>query len=323
VGSLFGQILTVKSSFEKDSILLGEQINFILSVESQKDAQLVLPVFMDTLTPEIEILHVNEIDTSFLDNRQFLRQEYLITSFSPGWNTIPPLPVAFQTGEVSDTMYSTAALLTVLAPVVDTTQAIKDIKPPLNTPLSLAEVLPLALLGWGGFLLLTLLAALVWIRFQKENNPEQFNVKPLEAAHIIAFRELDKLKEEDLPSKGMIKEYYSQLTEIIRIYIARQYAIHAMESTSSEILEAFTIQNPHENELSDRLEELLLLADLVKFAKEAPSNKENELHLANARDFVEKTYRIFLPDESENVQEEDIVSRELEVESVKMDKENG
>lgn len=287
------QVVTVKSSFDRDSVMLGDQLRYTISARTGEDVWIGLPEFSDTITSEIEIIEAGRIDTTYEAGQKILSREYLVASFSPGWNTVPPQPVAFDAGDLADTVYTTAQLLTVLAPRVDTAQAIMPIKPPVNTPVSLAEVLPWALAGYGALLLLTLVAALVWIRQQRAQHPEQFVAKPLDPAHVVAFRELEKLREENLPGKGAIKEYYTRLTWIIRGYMARQFEIHALESTTSEIIEAFSLQYAEKNGLMNSLEQLLTLADLVKFAKEAPSREENERHLRNAEAFVEKTYRMF------------------------------
>lgn len=318
---LFGQLVTVKTEFETDSILLGEQISFIITAEAGLKTNLELPHLGDTLTTEIEILSSFPADTMMDGDTITVSKEYLITSFTPGWNTIPPLPVKFETDILSDTIYSTAGLLTVLAPAVDTTQTIKPIKPPVNTPLSFAEVFPIILMIWGGLLILTLFIALAWILLKKEKVALAVPSKPLEPAHIIAFRELEKLKADDLPSSGLIKDYYSRLTEIIRRYITRQYEIHAMESTSAEILEAFRYSNPGEEELTERLEELLMLADLVKFAREAPGQRENEQHYSNAWDFIEQTFRLFQA-EQEEVDKDQGDNADNDVEPVKLEENN-
>jgi hypothetical protein len=323
VAPLSGQIVTVRANFESDSALLGDQLKFTISAESASDVQVGLPVYSDTLSKEIEILRVSDIDTSYNENRRIISQEYLVTSFEPGWNTIPPQPVTFRTEGLSDTVYTTALLLTVLAPDVDPEQPIKPIKPPMNTPVSLAEILPWLLIGLGGMLLLALIVFLVRKHLKKAKHPELFTDKPVEPAHVIAFRDLKKLEEDELPKKGMIKEYYSRLTEIIRIYITRQFSIHAMESTTAEILEAFAIQNTGDRKLVETLESLLLLADLVKFAKEDPTREENEKHLRNAVDYVERTYRMFETEEDAEAEELKDLPEKSKVEPVKMEENNG
>lgn len=298
------QVVTVKSSFSRDSVMLGEQLKYTISARAGEDVWIGLPEYADTITSEIEIIEPGQVDTTYEAGQRILSREYVVASFAPGWNTVPPQPVTFDTGTLADTVYTTVQLLTVLAPDVDTTQAIMPIKPPVNTPVSVAEVLPWTLIGFGSLLLITLVAALIWIRMQKEQDPELFVSKPLEPAHVVAFRELEKLREADLPKKGEIKEYYTRLTWIVRVYITRQFDIHALESTTNEIIEAFSVRYKEQNGLLNTLEGLLMLADLVKFAKEDPTQDENERHLRNAEDFVEKTYRMFEYSEADAAEEE-------------------
>ncbi len=300
-----GQIVTVRAAFDADSVMLGEQLTYTISAESAEDVMIGLPEYSDTLSKAIEILEVSDIDTTFRDDRRIISREYRVAAFEPGWNTIPPQPVTFQTTGLADTAYTTALLLTVLAPDVAADQPFRPIKPPQNTPLSLAEVLPWLLTGYAAILLLSLIVIAIWYYLKREKHPELFAAVPQEPSHIVAFRELKRLEEDELTKKGLIKEYYSRLTGIIRTYITRQFSIHAMESTSSEILEAFAIQNTGDRKLVETLESLLLLADLVKFAKEDPTREENETHLRNAYDFVEHTYRMFWTAEEDQPEEED------------------
>ena len=188
-------------------------------------------------------------------------------------------------------------MIQVFEPVVDTTQQIKPIKAPMNTPLSLREILPWAGVGLGAALLAGLL--FIWIRriSWKKDDTEEAREVILEPAHIIAFRELDRLKDEKIWKQGKVKSYYTQLTEVTRTYIERQYGIPAMESTTEEILREFQRSNPDDALLDDILKELLELADLVKFAKEDPLPVDNQTNLNNAYIFVQKTYPLFYREE--------------------------
>lgn len=289
----FSQVVSVRTSFDKDSVMIGKPLHYNMMVESKPEVDVILPEYSDTITAEVEVLKSFPADTSFVDESRIITRRYLVTSFSPGWNTIPPQPVAFQSGDLSDTVYTTADLLTVLAPEVDTTQAFRPVKPPENAPVTVAEIFPWILIGTGGFLLVTLIWALVWIWLHKDNEPRQMISEPMEPAHVIAFRNLEMLRNEKLPEKGRVKEFYSRLTDIIRMYMVRQFGIHAMESTSLEILEAFSVHNSGGEDLNGKLERLLMLADLVKFAREDPAPAENETHLKSGEDFVEQTYRMF------------------------------
>jgi len=306
----FSQILTVRSSFGSDSAMIGEQLDYTITAETRPGVEVTLPEYTDTITAQIEIIETYPADTVSAGNKKTVSRKYRVTSFAPGWNTIPPQPVSFRAGEFTDTVYTTANLLTVLTPEVDPESDIRPIKPPVNTPLNFAEIFPWLLIGVGGFLLITLVWALIWIWRQKTKDPEQFEQAPSEPAHVIAFRDLEALKNQKLPENGMVKEYYSRLTEVIRQYMTRQFGIHAMESTTLEILEAFSVQNTGSEELNKKLENLLMLADLVKFAKEDPTPVENTTHMRSAVGFVEQTYRMFYDEEEADESDQNVAPSE-------------
>jgi hypothetical protein len=273
--------------------MIGEQINYTLRVDAVNDVEFNLPVFHDTVSSTLEVVSRLGTDTISSEGRIVVEQHYLITGFESGSQIIPAQEVIYRRGEKLDTARSMPLIVNFYDPVVDTTQQIKPIKPPINTPLSFGEILPWLAAGIGGLLLI---GAAIWFlrRYLKhKKDPESFTKKPLEPAHVIAFRELDKLKEEKIWAKGEVKQYYTRLTEITRQYIERQYGIPAMESTTNEILQAFQRANPEDKLLDEILEELLELADLVKFAKEDPLPVDNQTNLNNAYIFVQKTYPMF------------------------------
>ncbi len=120
---------------------------------------------------------------------------------------------------------------------------------------------------------------------------------------MIAFRELDRLKEQKLWERGEVKQYYTRLTDITRNYIEKQYGIPAMERTTDEILQAFRRVNTDDGILDEMLSGLLQLADLVKFAREDPLPVDNQTHLNNAYLFVQKTYPLFYREETVDLKE--------------------
>ncbi|MBK7480262.1 MAG: hypothetical protein IPI69_11465 [Bacteroidales bacterium] len=97
-----------------------------------------------------------------------------------------------------------------------------------------------------------------------------------EPAHVIAFRELELLRDEQLWQKGETKRYYTRLTEIIRQYLENRYGVNSLELTTSETLEALLKTGFKKNELYKRLRSVLNQADLVKFAKYKPDPVEND-----------------------------------------------
>jgi hypothetical protein len=172
---------------------------------------------------------------------------------------------------------------------IDTTKGPTDIKMPYDAPVTLKEVMPYIL---GIILLGAILFFILYSIKRKKQNKPLFSLpeKPKEPAHIIALRELDRIKNEKLWQKEKIKQYYSEVTETIRIYIENRFEIPAMEYTSEETIASLKVRK---GLLSDKnlsnLSQMLYLADMVKFAKYTPLPDDHNLTLVNAYFFVNDT----------------------------------
>ena len=294
---LKAQLISVKSELSSDSMMIGDQVIYTLSVEAADQVEFILPVLHDTLGRNLERLSPASSGTTHSDGRRVVNQSYIITGFDAGMQMVPAQEVVYRSGNLVDTARSMPLMIRVYEPVVDTTQQIKPIKPPLNTPVTFREVLPWVAVGLGGLMVVALVVVLLRRHLLRKRHPEEFVARPREPAHIIAFRELDRLKEDKIWEKGEVKQFYTSLTEITRTYIERQYGIPAMERTTEDILHAFRKSNPEDSILDEILKELLELADLVKFAKEDPLPVNNQTNLNNAYIFVQKTYPQFYREE--------------------------
>jgi hypothetical protein len=297
---LQAQLISVKSEVSSDSMMIGDQVIYTLRVEAADQVEFMLPVLHDTLGINLELLSPGSSDTTQTDGRRVVNQRYIITGFEAGMQMVPAQEVVYQNGNLVDTARSMPLMIRVYEPVVDTTQQIRPIKPPLNTPVTFREVLPWVAVGLGGLMVVALVVVLLRRYLLRKRDPEELVARPREPAHVIAFRELDRLKEDKIWEKGKVKQFYTSLTEITRTYIERQYGIPAMERTTEDILDAFRKSNPEDSILDDILKELLELADLVKFAKEDPLPVNNQTNLNNAYIFVQKTYPQFYREEVTN-----------------------
>jgi hypothetical protein len=123
----------------------------------------------------------------------------------------------------------------------------------------------------------------------KKNKKEIIEPAIIEPAHLIAFRELEMLREEKLWQNGEIKKYYTRLTEIIRQYLENRFKVYSLELTTSETLEALVRTGFRKNESYNKLKSVLTAADLVKFAKYKPEPIENDTTFTSSWDFVSAT----------------------------------
>jgi len=285
------QEVSVKAGFDTSRIYIGDQINYTVTVDQPAGISLNLATHKDTLLKNIEILSGPVADTLSLDgSRVRIINRYLVTSFDSGFYEVPPTYAELSTETGLKRFYSEYSPLEVMRVRIapsDTTAQIYDIVGPYKAPLTAGEILPWVLLA-------ALAAALVWViirlmrRFRK-TKPGHEPVVIKEPAHVIAFRNLEKLKEEKLWQKGEVKQYYSRLTEILRQYLEDRYGVYSLELTTSETLHELLKTGFKKDDNFNRLKNILNGSDLVKFAKYKPDPSENDLHYENAWQFVDIT----------------------------------
>lgn len=287
----FAQV-SVEVKMDTSMLLIGDQTKVHLKATYPNGTFVNMPVFSDTIIDKLEILDISNIDTTFQDDLYTIHQEYLVTNFDSGWYAIPPLDfiVGIPQQNRLDTLQSVPVYFGVMNMQLDTVNrdGIIDIKAPMEAPITFREVAPFVGLGLG-ILILALLAYILYMKYAKKEPVFIKKEKPKEPAHVIAYRGLDALKEEKLWQKGLVKEYYSALTEVIRIYIEDRWNVLAMESTTDEIINDLKSVEEVGKSLNSELKDVLVRADFVKFAKAMPLADENEKSLDFAYDFIAKT----------------------------------
>ena len=291
----FSQNLKATAELDTNAILIGQQTKLTLKVEyktDQGEMKIDFPKLNDTIIKQIEIVNQSKVEKFIPDSNDMSRlaqkQTLIITSFDSGYYAIPPFKF-FLNGDTTKPITTEALLLSVNTVAVDTTKNIKDIKPPIEVPFSWKEYLPYLYYGLGALAILTGIFFLIRYYLKKrKKKPVPEIIVPKIPAHITALERLEKLKEEKLWQQGKLKEYHSEISEILRQYIEHRFFIPAMEQVSDEIVYAFRTVDVSE-ELKMKLRHTLFLSDLVKFAKEQPLPNENEQSLTNAFDFVNAT----------------------------------
>ena len=285
-------ILTIVVSAQLDStqLMIGDQCDLRLQATLDRQDHVQFPVYGEELIPGIEITDRTMIDTvSLKDGRQQLTQYLTVTSFKDSLFFIPALP--FVSGD--DTMFTDPLSLNVIQPFeIDTTQnAITDIKPVYKAPIWwwgilrwVLLALAIAGLGVGSYYLYKYIQKRRLMREGDYVEPEV--IRPAEE---VALEKLDKIKEEKIWQQGRQKDYHTELTDVVREYIANRFGISSQEQTSSEILTDVQPVLKDRKDLYSSLKKMLSLADLVKFAKWNPLPDENEQSLRSAYEFVRET----------------------------------
>lgn len=284
-----GQEIKLNTALEHDSIWLGDQINLLIVVEQTAGTKIEFPQLPDSIL-KVEILNKSKIDTSKLEGTRIqLKQTYLITCFDSGAHFIPPFVFKVRKEGSIDSLKSNSLTLFVKMPPVDLKKGPVDLKKPFSAPVTLKEIAPWLL---GIILIGAVLFLIIYALSRRKKNKPLFQrpPKPKIPAHIIALQELDKLKGEELWQHEKVKDYYTRLTDIVRVYIEERFTIAAMEQTTFEILTSFKAKESQvDPKAVIELKEILEVADLVKFAKFTPLPDENHKMLSNAYLFVNET----------------------------------
>ncbi|MBP5302180.1 MAG: hypothetical protein J6Y88_02905 [Bacteroidales bacterium] len=274
----------------RDSILIGDQVELIVDLQMQEGDGFVIAAPSDPLAYGVETIKDMTFDTlSMKKGKLEFEGRMTLTSFDSGSYALPPLlaVIANAQGKADSLIYRGPELYVNTIPIDTATYVIKDIKGQIGYPVTFKEVLP-----W--LLLALLLAALVYfiIRLIKarRNNTTLFG-KPIQKdpAHIVALRDLEKIRKQKLWQNNKQKQFYTAVTDTLRYYISERFGIMTMERPSTEMLEDLKNQNI-EKSTFDKIVNLFGRADLVKFAKYEASAEENEETIPDAVQFVNTTY---------------------------------
>lgn len=281
------QQVTVDASIDSLQLLIGEQAKVKLEVSMDAGQRLKLPALRDTLVRGVELLDIAKPDTQLLNDgkRMLIRQEYTVTSFDSALYYLPPFEVL-----VNDRAYRSKALaLKVYSVPVDTLNPDRFFGPKTirKVPITWEDVrgivwLTLLMLALGG-------VGYYLFKRYKDNKPiiRKIKVEPKLPPHLQALKEIERIKSDKTLRNADPKAYYTELTDVLRTYMAERFGFNAMEMTSSEI-----IDNLMSIKDKGSIKDLMFLfetADLVKFAKHLPLMNENDMNLVNAVDFINET----------------------------------
>jgi hypothetical protein len=291
------QDVRVEAVLDSSKMRIGEQVNVDIYVNYDarlKNLIVAWPQITDTIGHKVEVISASAIDTTFPKEsnsaRIFQHQRITVSVYDSGYYAIPPLRFVLN-NDSAKSLYTNPLLLEVHTVPTDTSASkLKDIKPPMGEKFNWRWYL--RYIYWTvGVLVAIALIVLVTLYIARKNRkvitePEKPKVPP----HVTALEALERIKQEQVWKEGQVKEYYSSISDTVRLYIEGRFNCNALESTTDEIMTAFR-SIVADAESKNRLRQLLMLSDLVKFAKMTPIEQEHELTLRNAFDFVNGTKR--------------------------------
>ena len=259
----YGQEVT--ASIDRDSLLIGEQIELQLSASADPEALILFPEGQ-TFYP-LEVVNESAIDTLSKRPQLSLRKTYKITQFDAGDYLIAPQQIT-----INRNPYTTEAIpVRINDVVVDTTaQGLYDIKP-------LGQKVPEPQSYWP-YALITALIAIGLLVYFKRSREKKRVISPFEEA----IHSIDRLKQIEVVEAASI--YYSA-TSIFKTYLHRRLSLSTEQRTSKELiglLDSLGQNEPYYQQPKEQqtgLKELLNRAELYKFAKQSVTDEQRSADL--------------------------------------------
>lgn len=292
--------VSLKVNLDSAFVLMGKTTPLHVElVDNEKSSgQLVIPA--DSMCEKVEILRVLNADTSLIGNgRREIRQDIILQSFDSG--TYRLNPIRYISG--ADTVLSNRPVLKVIPAMVDSMVTIHDYADVADVDRKFVDYLPDFVVDYGLWILAIIVAGViayfvisrVLSKKDTEQKPKEKPVPPYEKA-VMA---LNNLRADKLCEQGKEREFYTRLTDILRVYLQERFGINAMEMTSTQI--RHSIQSNEETRLSKRnMDAVLEMADFVKFAKMRPLPDDNTRAFNSAMQFVEDTKPVVQPEAEED-----------------------
>lgn len=274
---------------------IGDALELRLVCRSDAPEKVNFPVLQDQISEQLQLLPQDSLQvqtiadgTSGLSIRTVT---YRFSAYKEGVFTMPSFQFEFVRNDTLLGVSTDTGLVRFSAPVVDTLQPIRGIRPIFEV--GRKELLKEYFARYGYLLWIFLaLAALVAAGFYlrkrfKQNKPLFTPQKPPVPPIERAIRDLKKLQEKQLWQQGQIKEYYTELTDILRLYLSDGMQIAAIEMTNEELSEALKEALKENQEHLQALLKVLERSVLVKFAKVQPQADEHEDSMKKTADFFQ------------------------------------
>ncbi len=274
--ALQAQEVGLTASADKKELRLGEPVVVMVTARLSVEVDSIGPLAADSLGL-FEVLSVRQEEDD--------EWSFELMTIDTGKVFLPPIAFGYvRKGDTThQTAYANSLFFSVAGVDIGEGADIKDIKAPMAAPWKWEDIWP--------YLLVVLLVGAGWFVYRKyfrkkagpEREPEY--IAPPVAPHVTALRELRELEEKKLWQQGMMKEYYTGCTEIIRRFFEARFGFPALEMTSDETLDHLRGKHIDAKDLAP-LREFFVRADMVKFAKGSPSPDEHQRELSIAYEVV-------------------------------------
>lgn len=273
---------------DKAKARIGDRIHYEIRVVADPSLKVHMPPFAENLAGfSVKDFRTPPPKTNE-DGRVVYRQWYELDTFVTGAYIIPPATITYTTPNGKQHKIKTTEVFVEVVSSLDKKKEkaadIREIRDPLMVPrpgLSLAAKAGIAVAA----LIIALAGAFFLLRTIKKRKPAEPPTPP----HIVAQEALQELLQKSLIERGQIREFYYELSAIVRCYIEDRFGLHAPEQTTEEFLYSLRETDELSSAHKALLEDFLAACDVVKYARHIPTRTEVQDCFDKAHRFVIET----------------------------------
>ncbi|MCG8584826.1 MAG: BatD family protein [Pirellulales bacterium] len=268
----------ISAQVDRDTAHVAERINLTFDVRAPRDISVRMPDLQEALGP-FEIMNKRQQDDLPDGKGRRWTAIYELECLSSGTFEIPAIDVSFTDRRAATAIQGTVRSQPIEIQIVSALEgqsdplAFRDIKGEIEPPAVENDQNPWIAYSIVGSVAVALaaLGVVVWRRSRREKAPAAW-----------ALAELEKIEKGDFPAD----EFYCRLTDVVRGYLERQFAIHAPRLTTDEFLVAMHDEPVLAQQHRESLRSFLAVADMVKFARYEPGSAGASETIDTARQFV-------------------------------------
>ena len=276
--------------FDPDTTTIGDPVQLRLWIEADAD----LHIYLDPIEPsEQEHIEVSKPQVKEIKSENAPRGKihyevtYPLRCFAIGTQNLPPITIKYTDEAGNNGSIQTPAYRFEVQSVKppDATE-MKEIKGPWSVPPNWFLYILVVLL------VIVIVGALVFLYLRKRAKPIdlQSEVVSQRQPHEIAYEQLNRIEGMNWIAQGEMKVYHTEISHIIRQYIAARYHIPALELTTQELLDRLQTENIPK----DLVQQFFTNCDLVKFARYSPTKPEAHERMEEAHQIVDETKQFWI-----------------------------
>jgi len=275
---------------DRNEATIGDKIKFHVRVKYKDNVAIQFPDMGEQLGVfTVKKAGLAEAPEKLSEGGLVAARDFVLSTYEIGRQTIPALKITYRDGQNEGEVSTDEVTIDIKGVIKEgeTAGDIKDILPPVAITTSFRRLVLWISIGLGVFLLAGIIYGIISKCKKGAKTPGYQDVsrKP----HEIAYELLERLSKENLIARGLIKEYYYRITNILRHYIEDRFHLLAPERTTEEFLTEVAHTNKLEETHKTLIREFLVRCDMVKYAKYGPSGLEIKETYDAAKKFIDET----------------------------------